>query len=275
MRNIFVLIIALSLCVSCNAKKKESSDRNVKIQLIRNATLKINYGDTTFLVDPMLGGAKSFMSFVEQGKNLNPTVNLPLSLDKVLNDVDAVLLTHNHPDHFDKRASEVINKEVPIFVQPDDVVGIKKAGFKRVNSVEKRLLYNGFEIIRTGGKHGPEQALEMLGNVSGFILKKANFPSIYIVGDCLWDDEIKGNIKKYSPDIIITNSGGAEYMNNKILMDANATIEVAKYAPQAKVVAVHMNSIDHCKTTRDILAAEAKKSNIRILIPKDGEIVEL
>ena len=34
-----------------------------RIQLIRSATLKINYGGTTFLVDPMLGDKGSFESY--------------------------------------------------------------------------------------------------------------------------------------------------------------------------------------------------------------------
>jgi L-ascorbate metabolism protein UlaG (beta-lactamase superfamily) len=33
----------------------------------------------------------------------NPTVDLPILIEDVLKEIDAVLLTHTHPDHFDKK----------------------------------------------------------------------------------------------------------------------------------------------------------------------------
>ncbi|MFA9372265.1 MAG: MBL fold metallo-hydrolase [Labilibaculum antarcticum] len=250
--------------------------KNLEIQLIRNASLKINYGGRVFLVDPVLGSKNSFRSFVDPGKNLNPTVDLPISLDEIINDVDAVLLTHTHPDHFDPKAIEVLNKNLPVYTQPVDVDIVENAKFINVEAIETSNQVGEVNITRTGGKHGPEKDLELLGQVSGFVLEAANYPSIYIIGDCIWDAEIENNIKKFSPDIIITNSGGAIFMGEtRILMDEKETVKVAKTAPKAMIIAVHLEALDHCKTTREILIAEARKEQIKILVPENGEIVKI
>lgn len=246
--------------------------KNIEIQLIRNATLKLKYGDKVILVDPVLGTKDSFMSFVEPDKNLNPTIDLPLLVGDIINDIDAVLITHSHPDHFDAKAIEVLDKNISVYTQAFDLENVRNAGFNKVIAVSDIEDLDGITITRTGGKHGPDNALDMLGEVSGFVLQKDDYPTIYIVGDCIWDAEIEGNIKKFNPGIVITNSGGAIFMGqSRILMDEKDTMKVAKYANNATVVAVHMEALDHCKTTREILKAEAEKEKVNILIPQDGE----
>lgn len=45
-----------------------------------------------------------------------------------------------------------------------------------------------------------------------------------------------------------------------------------------KLIAVHMDAIDHCQTTREILRNEARHRKIdmnRLIIPEDGETVDL
>lgn len=248
----------------------------VKIQLIRNATVKIHYAGQVLLVDPMLGEKHTFMSFVVPNQNLNPTVDLTLSTEEILQDVDTLLLTHAHPDHFDPPAIAALNKDLAIYIQEFDKESVEKAGFNKISVVQNTAQHNGIMISKTDGKHGPDALLSALGQVSGFVLQADNQPTIYIVGDCLWASEIEAAIEKYNPDIIITNSGGARFMgDSQILMDEQDTIKVAQKAPQATVVAVHMNALDHCKTTRTVMRDAVKNAAVNVLIPEDGELIEL
>ena len=85
---------------------------------------------------------------------------------------------------------------------------------------------------------------------------------------------MKTTITKYQPDIIITNSGGAMFMGeHQILMNADETIEVARMAPEANVVAVHMEALDHCTVTRSAMALKVKESGVNVYIPQDGETI--
>ena len=78
----------------------------MKIQLWRNATIELEIGDTVFLIDPMLGEKGSFGPFPwTEDKRANPLVGLPFThekLKKKLEQVDAVFITHLHPDHWDQ-----------------------------------------------------------------------------------------------------------------------------------------------------------------------------
>ena len=81
----------------------------MKITQIRNATLIIEYDNTRFLIDPWLG-PKGYMSGFETAVNSEirqPRVELPFSIDKIVN-VDSVIITHIHPDHWDEYAEHAI-----------------------------------------------------------------------------------------------------------------------------------------------------------------------
>lgn len=274
MKKIFLLLATISLFNSCTSTK-ETDTKSVSIQLIRNATLKIKYNEKTFLVDPSLSPKQSFMSFVVPNQNLNPTVDLPFSVNEVLSATDAVLVTHTHLDHFDEGAKTELSADISIFGQPFDKAYFENTKFENVSTVENNTEYEGTIITRTKGKHGPDEMLEALGEVSGFVLKAKNYPTVYIVGDCLFDEEIKRNIKDHNPDIIVMNTGGAVFGGATILMNEKEAVKLAKFAPKAKVIAVHMESLDHCKTTRNMIREEAKKENVQILVPNDGETINL
>ncbi len=274
LKNFPILTILFLLILSnvCYAGSKE-----VKIQLIRNATMKITYGGQTILTDPMLSPKDAIRSFAGIAKN--PTVELPIAAKDIPGDVNCVIVTHTHPDHFDTAAASLIRKDMPLFCQPGDDSNLKMAGFTNVSPVEKQCVWNGITIIRTGGKHGSGKILERMGNVSGIVLQAEGEPTVYWVGDSILCDEVKKTVEKFNPDIIITHSGGAKIPGfDPIIMDAQQTVDIANLAPKSKIVAIHMESLDHCGVTRKIMRDAADKAGItqeRLIIPKDGETISL
>lgn len=267
----FLALVAISF-VSC-AETEKPEPKPVEIQLIRNATLKIKYNDQLFLVDPSLSPKNSFMSFVVPDKNLNPTVDLPMSLEEITTGVDALLLTHAHPDHFDEAGRGAFDPTIPFFAQPFDKEVLAESPYTNVSLVKEKVEYKGTTIIRTEGKHGPDELLENLGGSSGYVLQAEGYPTIFLIGDCLWDDDIRKAIELYQPEIIVANTGGASWGGAKILMDENSAVALAKFAPKAKIIAVHMEALDHCTTTRDMITKKAKEEGVSILTPEDGEIM--
>jgi len=248
----------------------------MKIQLIRNATLKISYGEKIILVDPMLSDKGEIQSFA--GKEKNPTVELNVKIDEILDGLDMVMITHVHPDHFDKKAIEVLPKDLPLVCQNIDREKIKNHGFVNTLGVEDEKILEGINVQRTGGRHWkgeiPMELSERLGEVSGFVLSNDNEPTVYLVGDTIFNDDVKNAITTYKPEIIIVNSGGAKYKgleNNPILMEAFDVIELAKFSQGAKIIAVHMEALDHCTVTRKNLLDLAGEENIEIFVPEDGE----
>jgi hypothetical protein len=118
-----------------------------------------------------------------------------------------------------------------------------------------------------------------MGPVSGFVFQAPSEPTLYWVGDSIWCEAVESAIAQYQPDIIVTHSGGAKLPGfDPIIMDAGETLMVARAAPQAVVVAVHMEALDHCPVRRRELRRSAEEGGIpssRLLIPADGEIMRL
>jgi len=69
----------------------------MKLQLIRNATMRLNYAGQTILTDPMLSPKDTIDSWA--GVARNPTVELPYEIEKITNGIDSVLVSHDHQDH--------------------------------------------------------------------------------------------------------------------------------------------------------------------------------
>lgn len=249
----------------------------MQIQLIRNATMKISYAGRTILTDPMLSPIGAFRSFA--GIAANPTVALPMTVEDILRDVDATIISHLHPDHFDEAAARFLPKDMPIFCQPEDAVSLKEKGFTSVTAIDTSRSWEGLSITRTGGRHGSGKILERLGNVSGFVLKSPGEPTVYWVGDSIWCEPVAAAIETHKPNIIITHSGGATLPGYApIIMDGEQTLTALGAAPKAVVVAVHMESLDHCTVSRTLLRKVADSAGIapsRLRIPEDGETLAL
>lgn len=251
----------------------------MKIQLIRNATLKMVYKGETLLIDPMLSKKETMEPFI-RGLQKNPTVNLTILVDDILKDIDAVLVTHSHPDHFDTVSSELLPKDIPIFATPTDKEFFAAQNFNNVTTIEKETTWSDIKITRIEGQHGSGPILPFMGKVSGFVLQAKGEPTIYIISDTIITENVKDAITHFQPQIIITNSGGGifpGYEDFPVMVDEKQTIEIATLAPNSKLIAVHLESIDFCRTTRNSLREFASGKGVsenQLFIPKDGEVLK-
>ncbi len=245
----------------------------MQLQLIRNAAMKLSYAGQTILTDPMLSAVGAFRSFA--GIAPNPTVALPLAVEEILQGVDVALVSHLHPDHFDEAAALNLPKNLQVFCQPEDTAHLREKGFTLVSGIEAFCSWQGISITRTGGQHGSGKILERLGNVSGFVLKAPGEPTVYWVGDSIWYPPVAEAIGAHKPDIVITHSGGATLPGfPPIIMDGEQTLSILGATPNAIVVAIHMEALDHCTVSRSQLRRLADNAGItpsRLRIPEDGE----
>ena len=90
----------------------------MKITQVRNATIIVEYNNTKFLIDPWLM-PKDYMPGFDTAINSEihqPKVELPFEIEKIV-DVNAVIITHIHPDHWDEFAENALDKNIKVFVQ--------------------------------------------------------------------------------------------------------------------------------------------------------------
>ncbi|KQX68198.1 MULTISPECIES: MBL fold metallo-hydrolase [unclassified Paenibacillus] len=246
----------------------------MKLQLIRHATLWLQYAGVSFLIDPMFSDAKVNPPIVNSTNDRrNPLVPLPFAiLDR--HQPDVVLVTHLHQDHWDAAAAAAILKSTPILCQPDDDTTIASSGFTSVTTIKETLTFKGVTIIRTCGQHGTGDIGKKMGRVSGYVLKADDQPTLYIAGDTIWCDDVKQALDDHRPDMTVVNAGGAQFsVGGPITMDADDVVSLCQYASYTKVVAVHMDSINHCLVTREDLYSRMAVEGLldQVAIPGDGD----
>ena len=247
----------------------------MNLTLIRNATLRLETAGQIVLIDPMLGERHTLPSFA--GIEPNPTVNLPVPQGAVLDGLTLLVVSHLHPDHLDPAAVQALPKDLPLLCQPGDESALRGHGFTDVTALNDTVTVQGLTFTRTAGEHGSGELLAQMGDAMGFVLRASGEPTLYWAGDTVLIPEVQATITREQPDVIVTHSGGATLGGTLLIMDAAQTVDVLRSAPDATIVAVHMESLDHCFTTRAALREAAHEAGVtaRLLIPQDGDTLKL
>ena len=255
----------------------------MKITQVRNATIIIEYSGKKFLVDPWLG-PKDYMPGFDMAINSDirqPRVELPFEIEKIV-DVDAVIVTHVHPDHWDEFAERAIAKNKLFFVQSEtDRAYILSKGFKNVEIIEENgTKYENIVLYKTFGQHGRREVVEALCKDAGMpydemgvVFEAENEKTLYVAGDTIWCAEVETALKKYSPAVIVVNACGATLLNGEsIIMKESDVANVLENAQNAVVIASHMDTVSHLSVTRGDLKKFISENGIKnLLVPEDGE----
>ncbi|MDS0220767.1 MBL fold metallo-hydrolase [Haloarcula sp. S1AR25-5A] len=243
-----------------------STTTGASVQLIRNATVLVTVGDTTFLVDPIFSpaGANPPVSNSPNDRR-NPLVPMP---DVDLS-YDAVVVTHRHPDHWDEAAQEELADDVPLFCQPSEADAFTEEGFVDVRPVEDEVSFAGVTIHRTPGRHGHGELAEDMGPVSGFVFEADE--TVYVAGDTIWYEPVQETLDRFAPELVVLNGGEAQFEQGAPITMGIEDIAAVRDATDAMVVVVHMEAINHCLLTRD----ELRSATEAVHVPEDGEQIRL
>lgn len=254
----------------------------MKIQQIRNATIRIECAGKHFLIDPWFQKKGTGMSAPspnpEKAKIPSPTTELPFSVEQIMEGIDAMIVTHIHPDHFDPETAAMLDKSIPVFTVNEETKSqIESFGYTSVAVLkDEGTDFDGVILIRTEAMHGesPERAA---GAVCGVILQAAGEPTLYVAGDTVYYKGVEQTLERYHPDVVVLNACGAELMGvGRLIMGAEDVLNVCEAAPNATIIASHMDAVNHATVTRaelrDFLRKHGKDGHV--LIPEDGECLE-
>lgn len=290
-RHLITGILALALLAFSAvgmAAGKDASAPSVTVQHIRNATSKFTSGDTTFLIDPMLAEVGAYEGFPDTYRSWlrNPLTPLPMPVKDVLADVDAVILTHLHLDHWDPAAQKAIPKDIPLYVQnEEDAKIVRGQGFTNVRVMKQSDEFGGVKIERTKTQHGTDamyadRALgKLLGDVMGLVFIAPDGKKTWYAADTIWFKGVDDALAQHNPDIIVLNAGGAALSgdqfkdNPDIIMGKEDVLKMTQKMPNSKVIAVHMDAINHMTVDRKDLSEYLRENGARekVMIPFDGE----
>ena len=255
----------------------------MKVQLIRNATIVVEYAGKKMLVDPMFAKkgalARGPMPAKDWNWKRNPNNELPLPVEEIIKDIDFMVLTHLHFDHWDKAAADALPKNLKIFVQDEnDQKSIKKSGFTDVEILTENSAFGDIQLSRTRAQHGKGFILKLAGQVAGIVLRHPSEKTLYIAADTVWYEEVEKTIVKFKPEVIVVNGGDNRFIiGDQLVMSKEDIYKTHLAAPKADIIVVHMEGVYHNTLSRKELRhfVDQKSIGKNIIIPEDGETVRL
>ena len=216
----------------------------------------------------------------------NPDCELPCKVDDLF-DVDAVIVTHLHFDHFDEAAARLLPKTLPLFSQSEeDARTIRSYGFEDVRVLsETGAHFKGVTLTRTPCDHGASDPVTVAGyrsmgfdeHACGVVFSSDAEPFVfYLAGDTVYCELVAETIRRYKPAVVAVNAAGAQFpLGHPLIMNQYDVALLMKTFPEIDVIATHVEGVSHATVTRALLRDFATTRGLEKLhTPEDGEVVE-
>ncbi|MGG7104944.1 MBL fold metallo-hydrolase [Rhodococcus sp. 24CO] len=168
---------------------------------IGNATFLVRYGDVTVLTDPnfLHRGERAYLGHGLTSKRLQE----PAMQIEDLPDIDVIVLSHLHGDHWDRRAQRNLDHSLPVITTEHAAETLRRRGFEYAKGLpvwQSRTITRRGSWVRVTampGRHGPSwaTALRILPPVMGSVLEFGSGSGpvefrMYVSGDTLVVDDL-------------------------------------------------------------------------------------
>ncbi|WP_338890179.1 MBL fold metallo-hydrolase [Rhodococcus sovatensis] len=234
---------------------------NGTFTFIGNATALISFGDITILTDPNFLHAGQY-AYLGHGL-VSKRVREPAMDINELPRVDAILLSHMHGDHWDRRTQAHLDPATPIITTAHAARRLQRRGFaaaEQLSTWNSTALQRGdtrAQVTAMPGRHGPTwaQNLHLVPPVMGSMIEFEHDPGdepvaqlrVYISGDTLYVDDLAAIPARYPRiDTGIFHLGGTTLPFGQspirglmVTMDAAQGVQAIKLIDAAESIPIH------------------------------------
>jgi L-ascorbate metabolism protein UlaG (beta-lactamase superfamily) len=216
------------------------------LTFVGNATVLLRLGRFTVLTDPnfIRRGQRAYL-----GKGLwSRRLRDPAMRVEELPQLDAVVLSHLHGDHFDRVARRGLDRSVPVFTTPPAARRLGSWGFSAepMRTWERHELVQGRETLTIEslpGTHARGALKALLPPVMGTLLEHRGATGttrIYLSGDTLTGDHLDEIARRHPDlDIAVVHLGGTRVLLNTVTMDAVQGVDFLRRIRPRQAVPVH------------------------------------
>ncbi|MFF7733160.1 MBL fold metallo-hydrolase [Streptomyces sp. NPDC007984] len=248
----------------------ETGDDALDIHFIGNATVLLSYGPLTLLTDP---------NFLHRGQYahlgyglLSRRLTEPALDVHELPRLDAVVLSHLHGDHWDRRARRHLDHTVPILTTPHAARRLRAV--HRFHRTAGLRTWKGLTLQRDGvqvtvtalpGRHAGQAVLRrLLPPVMGSMLEfgpaeGAPRMRMYVSGDTLVYDGLNEIAERFpAADLAVLHLGGTRLPGGFVVtMDGTQGAELARRLDPRLVLPVHYEDYTVMRSPLSAFLAEA------------------
>jgi L-ascorbate metabolism protein UlaG (beta-lactamase superfamily) len=213
-----------------------------------NATMLLRVGGFTLLTDPnfLHRGERAYLGYGLWTKRLTEPALQPTQLPTL----DAILLSHLHGDHWDRYATEHLDKATPVVTTQEAAKRLGQWGFGAAADLRPWQVHEvsrGAETLRITAVpcvHGPGPLARLLPPVMGSVLELLRDGEAawrgYISGDTLRRPFLAEVLQRCGPlDVVIPHLGGTKALGVTVTMDARQGADLVEMLKPALTVPIH------------------------------------
>ena len=234
---------------------RRSEDPNFgsgSVFFVGTATVVIRYAGFTILTDPnfLHRGDHVHLGYgLISRRQTNPAIEI-----EDLPQLDFVLLSHMHGDHFDRVVERKLNKATPIISTRHAVAYLKRKGFTATHALrtwETLTITKGEARLRLTampGTHAPGPLAAALPPVMGSMLEFRTAEEetrlrLYISGDTLVHEQLEEIPRRYPKiDLALLHLGGTMILGVvMVTMDAGQGVEAIRIIEPRTAIPIHYN----------------------------------
>jgi L-ascorbate metabolism protein UlaG (beta-lactamase superfamily) len=241
------------------------------LQFVGTATSVMRLGPFTLLTDPnfLHRGQRAYL-----GKGLFSKRRTEPALQPAgLPDLDAIVLSHLHGDHFDRIARRELDRSLPIFTTPAASDRLRDWGFGEAAPMrpwESRVLERGGATLRihsVPGEHAPVFARPLLPPVMGSVLELMSDGAVtwrgYISGDTIYRSYLAEVLERCGPlDVVIPHLGGTKALGVTVTMDARQGADLVQLLTPKLTVPVHFDDYGRFTSPLGDFVDEVRRRNL-------------
>lgn len=221
---------------------------------VGNATAILRYGGFTILTDPnfLHAGDHVHLGYgITSQRRTDPAIEL----DELPADLDFVLLSHYHGDHFDRVVRRELDRDLPIVTTPHAAEKLAAKGFRETHALatweELVVRKNDVDLSITAapGRHGPPVVEKALPPVMGSVLefRQAGAPlfRLYVTGDTVVYDALEEIPHRYPQiDLALLHLGGTRIVGLLLTMDAVQGVEAVELFDADTNIPIHYDDYE-------------------------------
>jgi L-ascorbate metabolism protein UlaG (beta-lactamase superfamily) len=224
------------------------------IFFVGTATVILRYAGFTILTDPnfLHAGDHAHLGY---GITAERRTDPAMDIEDIPPEVDFVLLSHYHGDHFDHLVEEELDKTLPIVTTHHAADTLEEKGFQEtypLDTWDTIAISKGeveLDITSMPGRHGPpvvEKALPpVMGSMLEFALGSETVLKLYVTGDTLMYNELEEIPERYPDiDIALLHLGGTEILGVLLTMDAEQGVDAVELFDAETSIPVHYNDYE-------------------------------
>jgi L-ascorbate metabolism protein UlaG (beta-lactamase superfamily) len=249
-----------------------------------NATVLLRIGDFTLLTDPAFGpaGSRVSLGYGMWTKRLrDPALQ---ALDDV--DLDAILLSHLHGDHFDRAARQRLDPGLPIVttLQAERRLRRRFPAVRGLSTWDSHEWTRGAQRLRVTavpGRHGPGIADVLLPDVMGSVVEFAveGRPrlTLYITGDTLYRPRLAEIPRRFGEiDAMLIHLGGTRVLGMLVTMDDRQGTQLTRTIHAGRTIPIHYDDYRVFKSPLERYLSRTRADGLAGVHPVSrGETVEL